>query len=91
MDTDSSLNARAGLLASLVAQPGWAEYVKLLDEQIDAEVLRFARQAMQTEHGGVSEGDLQYRRGVIRGLQQATRAAHGARLRFDRTEEEPSE
>lgn len=87
-EPESSLSSREAQLASLVKHPGWPEFLKALDEQIDLEVQRFAKEAMRQEQGGVSEGDLQHRRGVVRGMQQAVRVAHGAKARFDRHAEE---
>lgn len=87
-EPESSLTARDAQLASLVKHASWPEFLKAMDEQIDQETIRFARDAMRQEQGGISEGDLQYRRGVIRGLQQAVKVAHGAKVRFDRHSEE---
>lgn len=87
-EPESGLTGRDAQLASLVRHAAWPEFLRALDEQIDAETLRFARDAMRQEDGGISEGDLQYRRGVVRGLQQAVRVAQGARARFDRHSEE---
>lgn len=84
--SESPLHHRDALLKKLVEHSSWPAYVQMLDEQINTEVERFAHAAMAQHQGGVSEGDLQYRRGKIAGLKHAVRAAHGAKLRLDKEE-----
>lgn len=87
-EPESGLTARDAQLASLVKNAAWPEFLKALDEQIDTATVMFARDAMRQAEGGIPEGDLQFRRGVIHGIRQAVKVAHGARARFDRHSEE---
>lgn len=85
-DTESSLSGRDAQLASLVKHAAWPEFLAALDDLIDAETMRLARDAMLRESGGIGEGELQHHRGVVHGIRQAVKVAHTARARFDKEE-----
>lgn len=85
-DTESGLTGRDAQLASLVRHAAWPEFLKALDEHIDEQTVRLAKQAMLRESGGIGEGELQFHRGVVHGIRQAVKLAHAARARFDKEE-----
>lgn len=71
-------------LRSLEQHPGWAAYLRVADELITEQIQAFARKCMARDMGGITEGELQYRRGMVRGIQMISRTPQLERKKFEK-------